>query len=71
MRVLSNNTHYRNNLKHKGSFCLPNSALVWQGSALTKIVKTKPQFQALSEEAVLSALADPSPENPIAWKLPA
>jgi hypothetical protein len=31
---------------------------------MTEIVKAKPQFQALSEEAVLSALADP--ENPIA-----
>jgi hypothetical protein len=33
---------------------------------MTEIVKAKPQFQALSEETVLSALADTDPENPIA-----
>jgi hypothetical protein len=36
---------------------------------MTEIVKTKPQFQALSEEAILSALADPDPENPIALEV--
>lgn len=33
---------------------------------MTEIVKTKPQFQALDEEAILSALADTNPENPVA-----
>ena len=33
---------------------------------MTESVKTKPQFHTLSEEAVLAALADPDPENPIA-----
>jgi len=29
------------------------------------IIETKPEFQTLSEDAVLAALADPDPKNPV------